>query len=496
MAATLLAANAEVPAPQLFNGACLYALSPDGKMAASELWGTVMIINLATGDIDEYEFDDEVYPIHDYTVGHGQCVSNNGIVVGGTGSSDASYWKGGDWLTLGRGKATGNCVANAITHDGSRICGSIGLREIDNGEDALMQVPVVWDWDGDDFGEPVILPHPTLDIVNKIPQYCNAVDISADGKTVVGFVMDSTGFMCYPIVYREDASGNWSYEIVHPELLNPNGIVIPEYPGEWGEIPMIDNYMTEEQIEAFYKAVNQWSEEHEGMVMDYFDMFYLAEEFMDAEQYALLSDEMIPYMEWFQDMDEWHEIYDQICAESPGYDFNSAHMAPDGSAFSINVTNGSPYVFSLVSDKYTHYTQFGQKNVSYFASEGRLIVYDNLYSGHSWIIENDGQTDIYEWISAKEPSFGNWMQEYNFLNGIATGTPDLSTVGFWQLLGDDSLYVTRSVIFDFNDGSGVETNAAAPSSNGRAFDINGRPVKDTALPGIYIVDGKKVMVTK
>lgn len=497
LAVTVFCAKGEVTPPVMYEDVCINALSPDGKIAVSEIYGNVQIINLETGDRYVYEYNDMKYPVDDYSIGFGHCVSNNGVVTGGSGLSDAQYWKDGEWHLLGRGESTGTCLSNGITSDGNRICGSIGKVEADNGDDALRSVPVIWEWNGSQYGDPIILPHPTHDITGRVAQLCTAVEISDDGKTVVGQVVDGFGLMRYPIVYREGEDGVWTYEIVHPELLNPNNITMPVYPGDGPEYPMLDNYMTEAQIDALYEALNAYyTENPDAPEMDMADVLEFAKQYMDPEKYEVYKKEVDIYMEWYVRLDEWNALYDEICESAPRYIFNDIHMNPEGNAFAINVDYGSPYIFRLDSDLYTEYTSLGYKLVSYFASKGRLLMHEGVYSGSSSILEGDNLEDLGKWIAGKVPAYGDWMKENNFSYGVATATPDLSKIGIWMPVDDDYIYAVGTV-FDMAAGAGVEClGAESTAGSSQAYDIHGRAVKDISSPGVYIINGKKVMTGK
>lgn len=138
-----------------------------------------------------------------------------------------------------------------------------------------------------EYGDPVYLPYPEKDFVGTVPQYVNAVWISNDGKTILGQVIDDSGMYIYPIVFKADASGEWSYTLPTESLWNPNHIELPENPGDF-DLEWVDplSYMTPEQEEAYQEAYNAWvaSGYNSELYPDYTD--FMSEEDKEAYEKA------------------------------------------------------------------------------------------------------------------------------------------------------------------------------------------------------------------
>ena len=122
----------------------------------------------------------------EYSLGKGNAVSDNGIVVAAASSATrACYWKDGEWHDLGHsvGSKASVAMANGVTSDGSRIVGSIDCRPV-TGKSWPMVSPVIWIWD-DAAGDYVfeMLPEPATDITGCVPQQVSATCI--DRKSVV-----------------------------------------------------------------------------------------------------------------------------------------------------------------------------------------------------------------------------------------------------------------------------------------------------------------------
>ncbi|MDE5554691.1 MAG: hypothetical protein K2J10_05855, partial [Muribaculaceae bacterium] len=223
---------AETKTPTIYPNASFQHISANGRFIVSELYGTVTIYDLFE-DTSEI-FDPGEYFENEYSLGLGNCITADGsVILGGTNSLDAAYLENGEWVQLNVPDSNKTNLCNGITADGSRICGSVGLNNMTT-DDVIMQVPAYWNRNanGDGYGECHVLPYPTKDFFGGKPQYVTAVSISNDGKTIVGQVQFSSGFMAAPIVYKEDADGNWSYSSPTKYLFNPNEITAVENPGE------------------------------------------------------------------------------------------------------------------------------------------------------------------------------------------------------------------------------------------------------------------------
>lgn len=507
-------AFADAPEPVHFRDACLNALSPDGRLAVSEAYDQVIIFDLESGKNHVYSPDYDRYPPEMYSVGLGKPISATGVVVGSIGGSEAWWWKDGEWTCLSWGEAEGSCLSNSITPDGRRICGSIGMQGMSLDGDNLMQVPVVWNWEENDYSDPVILPHPVLDFTGRRPQYCTAVDISADGHTVLGQVRDATGFCNYPIVYREDENGEWSYEIIRPDLLNPEGFDFPPYPGDGPDIPMVEAYLDEETLEAYYEL---WIQT--GVQPD-------PEEFMTEWQYAAYLEQIAVYEAWEEKNDEWWGIYATCLEESPDYIFNSIQISPEGDSFFVNVQGEEtvvPWVFDLTSGEYSIISGRGKSMfAAYYAEEGRIVTNSSIWDNNeSWIYEDGDCTPLYDWMKSNAPVYADWMQEnmtfpfgyyeyddsledYVFIelgqslqSGIATATPDLSKIGTWVMNTWDFETIAEAYIFDVAAAAGVESmESDRPSENREReiYNLQGRRLTAIPAPGLYIINGKKRIV--
>ncbi len=516
--------------PKVIEDAYINAMSSNGVYAVSQTYSGVRIFNLQTGQEYTYLTDPDDWSSMGYTVGIGKCVSDNGIVLGGEDDA-AQYWKDGEWydLQIPENATTVN-LSNAITPDGSRICGSIGVSEIDMDGDALMQVPCIWNATEDGYGMPVMLPHPDKDFTGRVPQYVTAVDISSDGKLVIGQVMDATGMISYPILYRENENGEWSYEIVHENFLMPEDTVFPEYPGGDGpQGPNYEEYMTPEELEAYDAAQTAfWNGETENFPN--FADFMTEEEKAEYEKATAAYQE--EYEAWSVKFYDWFDVFDKCMESCPNYEFNSIRISPDGKTYACTIKEeGEPdpeawppfgsvsynvWVFDVNSDAITKYDQTDDLNLTYLANDGVALAATSVgTNNNSFVLSNGGCMTMLDWMSMKSPDYAAWMKENmtftyeaweedpetgeflpvdkeELMTGRPMSTPDLSVMilsvqNVWD-------YMTEADAFIFIEG-GLGVNAVRPADGEKIiYDLSGRQLKNVSAPGIYIINGEKKVV--
>lgn len=528
-AISLAAFAADIPTPTKLGDSFIQNISPNGQYAVSNLTDEkIGIFDLASGKQYFYEIED-MYSEESYYCGIGKCISNNGILVGGRTSSEAAYWKDGEWYPLEVGGSISySNSANAITPDGSRICGMLGSGNIGTGEeDVLMVVPCIWNAEGDGFGDPIILPYPEHDIIDRVPQYIKAIDISGDGKTIIGMIREATGRFEYPIIYKEDAEGKWSYEIPNKDLLMPEGFKMPEYPGEFKEpYPNYENYMTSAELNAYNEALNNY--------YDLGDYSLPYPEFIDfmtpenREEYMTTMEAwQIKFDTWMEKFNTYMDALDELIAYMPGYQINSVRISDDGLTWGSTIAEGdggwgstvayNVWVFDMNSDSITKYDQQDDLCLTYLANDGVGVAstpVGAMSASNSFILKNGEVSGMYDWMNSRAPEYASWMKENmefeyegfddnwdlvfkkEFMTGHATSTPDLSYVALSvQNIGfvDDYDSIGVSFIFDINTGAAV--NELRPADEAKTiYDLSGRQLKEVSAPGIYIINGEKKVV--
>lgn len=256
----------------------------------------VIVYNTETEKLTQYE---AYYP------GNGHCVADNGMVVGqdlaGIDQHAAVMWNGKGQIpsTL---KSIGQSELTAITPDGTRAVGYMT-----NTSSGPMYVPFYVDIEADGtFGKPQKLPFPRTDFFGNTPQYVEVTCVSDDGTTMAGFVVDSSGFFMWPIVYTLGDNNRWSYTEPSASLFNPDKLArVPDPDGsiEWGKNgapaqpnaldfmteeelqeylqakktnPDLQpwNYMTDEEYDAYEKAIGTWGREADAYIAKLIDEYH------------------------------------------------------------------------------------------------------------------------------------------------------------------------------------------------------------------------------
>ncbi len=517
--------------PDVLESSIAYALSPNGQYVVSDGYSGMKIFDLKSNKTYDYteESDNEKY-----TPGISQCVSDNGIVLGYLNDLNASYWIDGEWhlIDIPAYATSSNCV-HAITPDGTRVCGSIGVAGMSYGDDdVLMQAPCIWNWDSSAgaFGAPVMLPHPELDFTGRIPQLITAVSISHDGKTIAGQVVCATGMLAYPILYTENENGEWSYVIPDEAALHPDGKDFPEYPGDQGPAyPSEESFMTPAEIQEYTNALQEYYESGYTLPYPQYKDFMTKEE-LEAFNEAMAEFKVVNEI-WESKFDAWMKTFYEFKALVPDYQLNSIRISPDGKKYANTITvtgerNPSSWfvptdtyiwVFDIETGDIKKYEQQKDFVLTYLGNDGVALAYIKKNEAPQSFVLKDGKAiEMYSWISEHQPAYKAWMDEnlvfeieqaeWNeeledyeivykevLLTGRAYATPDLSKI----VLGIENVwdYMDDGITYVFN--MGVSTGVSQVESENvktTIYDLSGRKLKNASAPGIYIINGEKKVV--
>lgn len=311
--------------PKQWDNEQIIAISPNGTWGASTYYGNITLINNETGESTVLESSST-----DYGLGAGNCVSNDGIMVGTYGNYPG-YMKDGEWHNLNTPFPQNMNLAHGITPDGTRICGTIGTAKMSIEDTPVpMQSPCVWNLQADGtYSDPVMLPYPELDYTNRTPQYVTAISISDDGKTICGLVTDYQGFVPTLVYYTLNADNEWEMHNEFMRLANPDNVTIPEYPGDCPAVPKLEDFMTPEELQAFQDALDEWNASGD---FDY-EHYPKLEDFATEEEYNAWK---AAKDSWQKDVYEpWsiltNEFYDAVeSCNGTGMVFNNAYISSDG----------------------------------------------------------------------------------------------------------------------------------------------------------------------
>lgn len=497
----LTTSAADFKDPEFYSNTAIQCVSPNGKWAVSEIYGTVTMINIDNGSNFTFEAGETGTPYH--ILGLGNVLTDDGLLLCATDmSSDASYYENGEWKLLDTGNIqSGNSNANGITPDGKRICGNLGLRSTTL-EDVTMVVPAIWDRQSDgSYGKYVLLPHPELDFTGRAPQYITAVAISDDGHTVVGQIVDCRGAFLSPIVYLEDADGKWSYTLPTDHLMNPDGVKIPENPGESPAMPQPADYLSPEQYEAYTQAYNEWIASGYAQ-----ELFPDAMDFMTDEKRTEYEADTAAYdtalAAWSEKYSTFDEAYWNIVTASPNFQFNQVALSPDGKFFAMTntieddsdptswmpVTINHVWEFEIGTEKITKYEDL-ELSVKTYGDNCILAVETDANTGcfNGYLLQDGKATSLYDFLCAKDDMIKEWVdlnmthdtEVYDWENDVVsvqsltfTGLPvasrDMGVIASWtqSVWGD---YSPESYLFDFRDPSRIKTVAAGIKSDSKVI---------------------------
>ncbi len=490
-------AMAAVPTPVIYNDAAFYGFSADGRFAVSELYGTMTIFDLQTGDKTVFSSEDGT---NFYSRGYGNFITADGsvIVASTVESSDASYYDATGWHKLQVPDEDLTNVSHGITPDGSRICGNVGAHELTISEDVIMQLPVYWDRNEDGtYGEYHILPYCEEDFFGATPQYFTAINISPDGKTITGQMVDCRGMMIVPIVYTEDEKGEWSYSFPTKDLFNPDGYERVANPGDCPAMPSQESYMTEDELAAYQTALNAFYES--GYTLPYPQYEDYMTETEQAEYNAAMAQWNEIYDEWSVKWTAYDEFYMNVMATSPTFLFNAQLLSPEGTAVAMTAETTVddpdswfgyrqvyvPWVLDLATNDIVKYETENSMSISCFANDGVLFAGNERGSvpSEGYVLKDGTVTSVFDFINNISPEYGEWIKknmtheimEYEYdedagewmevykefmFTGMPVATPDLKKLAFWNDAPWDWDMYAQSVIFDLSASGGVDAVAA------------------------------------
>lgn len=543
IAGLLAAGTITAVTPEKLPGLSISKVSPDGRYLVAESDGTMIVTDLTTGSKYVYLGDDGV---HEYTSGHGNAFSDNGIFVGSTTyNGGGNYWKNGEWYTIESTAKFSRAYTNGITSDGKMIVGDANFDDPDFTQEGTMLYPYTWeDKDGDGLYETETpLPYPALDLLNRAPQYITALCVNPDGSRIFGQVTDYSGQFIYPIQWDKTDSGDWTYSLPALSLFNTEKIEIPADPGECPEMPQPSNYMTEEEYAAYMAAYNQWEES------GYQDELYPdPASFMSPDEIAAYNAAVDAYNEaaeaWNEQFYAYYEVIEQLKANSTLFVFNECLISPDGKLMvqnaempresfwdpSVNYT----VVFDL--EKGTIKQLPADQNVpcSQILNDGTMLgsPYPSFFSAdpiQAYIYTPGAEKYIllYDYFQTAQPEIAEWIknnmafdiESYDpetyepviIENVIVTGHPlcdaSMSTLVTTVTSQWEDEYTYNAYLFTGLSNSGVKDVVADASSlvikatkggvftiAGEAasitvYDLNGREVYSAVAPGSVVNTG-------
>lgn len=479
-------------APKTFDLTVFQKMSPDGRYVVSEFYGSIQIFDLVENTSYDYIDPDGMMT---YTAGMGNSFNAQNVFVGcAETDANAAYWKDGEWHSLPLVDETAfSNIANGITPDGSRICGTVGQVEKITLDDALMSVPAIWNLNADGtYDQCVTLPHPTTDFLGKVPQYITALAISDDGKTVAGTITDCAGRLVSPIVFTEDADGEWSYKLPMERFCNPDKLELPEDPGEYPSEPDPTTYMTEEKAQEYNDAYNEWMETWQGDAPD--PKSYMTEEQI-AEYDAAKAAYETAVEEYDQKQEEYYGVLDAIYTTSTGIEFNNIGLTPDGKKIVVSTVTSVPdpnswfgtkeiphvWVIDLETEEIFAYED-AEANFNAINADGSITAWGDINAEEptAYILKDGVTTSFYDYLTAISPECKEWVDEnmkhevevYDYeteelttVERICVGYPlfsaDNKVVACWTPTPWDWGIMYQGYVFNFNETDAVKAIATS-----------------------------------
>lgn len=526
-AAAATPAFGAIKAPVIYDNASFNCISANGQYAVSEIYGTLVVYNLKDNSETAYEADDTHY----YGVGHGRCMTADGnIIIGNTTEAcDAAYCEAGEWKQLNVPDPEKTNLSNAVTPDGKRICGTIGNHQMTISEDVLMEAPVYWDRQEDGtYGEYHLLPYPEKDFFGETPQYVTAINLSDDGKVIVGLVTDCSGAMLYPIVYTQADNGEWSYSLPTKDLFNPDNLPAAVKPGDGPMRPSEEQFMTEEELAAYNTALQAYYDS--GYNQELYPKYenYMTEEEKAAfdEAYAAWETEQAA---WQEQSDAWYEYFDQVLASSPSFVFNNIMVSPDGKTIASTLIETKetddplvwppffevyiPATIDIATGALTKHESEKSIAVSCMAADGTIMAATEQGSipSEGFIIKDGTITPLTDYLNAISPEYGVWLKEnmthevmtdYVYdedledyvevyeevtFTGIPVATPDMKVLAFWNDCPWDMMGFAQSVVIDLTEEAGISAVEADKAAK-VAIDADGNLTVGANVVSVTVYD--------
>ena len=490
-------------------------ITPDGKWLGS-FGGSASIYNIQEGG-------DPVF-YQECSLGLGNSITLDGMAVGDR-NDVAVIMKDGDAEVPMSLRSYWMSAFNGITPDGSRATGYVNNPKVtsDNGMDftganEVSLVPFYVDIAADGtVSEVHILPYPEKDFLGLRPQMVTALFISDDGKTILGQVTDSFGRMCDPIVFQEDENGEWSYSQPSKPLFNPDGVVLPPDPyANAPEVPELENFMDPDSYELYDEAVRAYFMGETSEEPDPFDYMTIEQE---QEYYAAVE----AYQQYFrqieQQLKEFDEAYVKILTTSVLFSLNEVAMNGKGTQFAISAAS-----YTFETDGLRIY-RFDIENGDYeliesdiidvaprqILSDGTLVVATGMMDISTSYLLLPGAKEyisIYDYFKETNPEYAEWMQTtIPRKSGLVSVSDDLSTFAGGLLadhfaeINDDMTYFYSYVFTDAKTAAVAAPKAQPVVDSYKVFNLQGVKVMETkdasqlnSLKGLYIINGKKVML--
>lgn len=393
-------------------------MSNDGKILISQTSGESMSVYYrADESMKEYELCSR---------GLGNSITDNGTIVGGTLEDKAFIITDGVMTTPKSLSGYAFCNLHGITPDGTRICGLVNNPKSGGSDDEtqLMYLPMYVDVTAGEVSEPVILPYPEKDFVNLTPQYCTAIWISDDGRTILGQVIDNSGLMPYPILYKQAADGTWSYTLPTKDLLNPENLTLPPYPVAPEEVDPTD-YMTADKKAAYEQAYAEWEKSNYDPTLYPDPTDYMTEE-KKSEYLQDMTEYNAEAQIFNEKLYDYYDIRNAIFDASVGFVQNTMTLNREGTMAASTSVASKPgdfepiqeyavYILDLSAGTYRH-IDTGRTEIlpGQIVADGTVVCSSSAtgdYVTRGYLVKkgSDELLPIQDYLGAINPEYNTWI---------------------------------------------------------------------------------------
>ena len=510
----------------------------------------------------------EIYLYEACSCGDGNNISKQHWVVG----TDKMFMKGaflvpqGDPVLISSLEKFTESYVHGINWDGTRLCGYVynsntgDFDEFDPEKQRMSYLPIYCDIDPSsrEVGEPHLLPTPSRDFFGLVPQYCTANWISDDGKTILGQVIDNSGYFVYPIVYRQNDSGTWSYILPSEDLLNPDNLDFPVWPKAELSAPQAENYIKDnDRKSCFLELVNKFQNGMEDAV-DPYELLDPSEAGDDAlmtnEEWKLYQSDIQDYNDYLQYiyeplLEKYYEEFSYFIAHSTRFLQSSMAMNNAGTKVAqtkivtrfsgdLPVEYQIPVLFDLETGKYEILgDEYSELQIMQILPDGTIIaatpipgsVSPDQTPQHSYVYSPEQKKFIAleDYIKNSNPEVFAWMEEYLYkdvpigydndedltlvyktmtVTGLVAVSDDFTSISAgvdgWTWMDNDEGYFTYFISGMSNPNAGVNDILDSTEEVYNVYNLSGVKVMTTKnaddlknlSKGLYIVNNKKVII--
>ncbi|MCH5218700.1 MAG: hypothetical protein J1F07_09195 [Muribaculaceae bacterium] len=423
-----------VTEPFILNDAYVEKLSPNGVWSGGEIDGghAFLFHNPTLADSGMTIFENCI-------LGHGNCIALSGLAVGTYKDNDKpAIFRNGKYEIPYSFRRYTMANLQGITADGTRVVGYVE-KAAEGQQESMYYYPVYADFNPDgSLGDPVYLPYPPKDPFGQTPQYCTAVWVSDDGRTILGQLCDDFGGYMTPVVYTQDSDGTWSYSEPALPLFNPNHLELLPYPQLKVKEPNPLEYMKDDAKKAEYlEKYKIWADAGFSDNAPYPD----PKDYMNAQERAQYEEAFKKYKEandeFNKEFDAYRDSYLAIVRDSPNFQQMTMALNSKGTAFAstatattmvneMPVTSAVNYIFNLTDGTFKTYpSKFGNIHINQLFNNGiALASYGAAELVQSFVLV-PGETEfipIEVYLSDTRPAWGTWIDDNMYYNvNVAEG---------------------------------------------------------------------------